>query len=75
MRGSHLSQVIKSQNKIIYTVVNVLNIYICVYSLKIINITKIDNMRHAIKTCKHNIIATDAPSIRLTACWVLQSVD
>ena len=28
MRGTHLSQVIKSQNKIIYTVVNVLNIYI-----------------------------------------------
>jgi hypothetical protein len=28
MHGTHLSQVIKSQNKIIYTVVNVLNIYI-----------------------------------------------
>ena len=28
MRGTHLSQVIKSQNTIIYTVVNVLNIYI-----------------------------------------------
>jgi len=27
-RCTHLSQVIKSQNKIIYTVVNVLNIYI-----------------------------------------------
>ena len=28
MRGTHLSQVIKSQNKIIYTIVNVLNNYI-----------------------------------------------
>jgi hypothetical protein len=55
---THLSQVIKSQNKIIYTVVN--------YSLKIINISKINNMQHAIKTCKHNIIVTDAPSIWLT---------
>jgi len=27
-RCTHLSQVIKSQNKIIYTVVNVLNIYV-----------------------------------------------
>ena len=36
------------------------------YSLKIINISKINNMRRAIKTCKHNIIVTDDPSIRLT---------
>jgi len=36
MRGTHLGWVIKSQNRIIYTVVNVLNIY----SLKIINISK-----------------------------------
>jgi hypothetical protein len=28
VRHTHISQVIKSQNKIIYTVVNVLNIYI-----------------------------------------------
>jgi hypothetical protein len=35
-RRTHLSQVTKSQNKIIYTVVNVL------YSLKIINISKIN---------------------------------
>jgi len=29
-------------------------------------------MQRAIKTCKHNIIVTDAPSIRLTfqcTCW------
>jgi len=30
------------------------------YPLKIINIFKINNMRRAIKTCKHNIIVTDA---------------
>jgi hypothetical protein len=36
------------------------------YSLKIINISKIKNMCRAIKTSKHNIIVTDAPSIRLT---------
>ena len=34
---THLSQVIKSQNKIIYAVVNILSI---LYSLKIINISK-----------------------------------
>jgi hypothetical protein len=28
MRGTHLSKMIKSQNKIIYTVFNVLNIFI-----------------------------------------------
>ena len=41
-----LNQVIKSQNKIIYTVVDVLNIY----SLKIIKIFKINQIRRAIKT-------------------------
>ena len=42
--------------------------YFCplsVYSLKIINISKINNMRLK-HVCKHNIIGTDAPSIRLT---------
>jgi hypothetical protein len=42
MHSTHLSKVIKSQNKIIYTVVN---------------------MQNANKTCKHNIIVVDAPSI------------
>ena len=55
MHSTHLSQVIKSQNKIIYMVVKHL------YSLKIINISKINNMRRPIKTLKHNIIVTDAP--------------
>ena len=31
--------------------------------MKIINISKVNNMYRAIKTCKHNIIVTDAPSI------------
>jgi len=62
-RCTHLIQVIKSQNKIIYSVVNVLNIYI---HWKLSTFPKLINMRCAIKTCKHNIIATYAPSIRLT---------
>ena len=37
---THLSKVIKSQNEIIYMVVNVLNIDL--YSLKIINISQIN---------------------------------
>ena len=31
--------------------------------MKIINISKINNMRRAIKTCKHNIIVTDYPVV------------
>jgi hypothetical protein len=57
-----LNQMIESQNKIIYTVVDVLNIY----SLKIIKISKINHMRRSIETCKPNIIVTAAPSIQLT---------
>jgi hypothetical protein len=37
---THLSQMIKSQNEIIYMVVNILNIDL--YSLKIINISQIN---------------------------------
>jgi hypothetical protein len=36
------------------------------YLLEIINISKINNMRWAIKSCKQNIIVTDALAIRLT---------
>jgi len=60
MRGKHLSQVVKSQNKIIYTV---LTRFKHLYSLKMINTFKADNMRRAIKTHKHNIFVTDGPSI------------
>ena len=31
--------------------------------MKIIKISKINNMRRAIKTCKHNIIVTDYPVV------------
>ena len=57
-----LNQVIKSQNIIIYTVVDVLNLY----SLKIFKISKINHMPRAIKTWKHNITVTAALSIQLT---------
>ena len=43
--------------------------------MKIINISKINNMRCTIKTCKHNSIVTDAPSIRLTFPVVKVHVD
>jgi hypothetical protein len=51
MRGTHLSQVIKSQNTIIYTVVNVLNIYI--YTV----FGRIDEASITIILCLHVLIA------------------
>jgi hypothetical protein len=67
---SEFSQVIKSQNKIIYTVVSFKR-FKHLYSLKIIKMSKINNMRRAIKICKHNIIVTDAPLIRLNFPYVV----
>ena len=55
---THLSQVIKSQNKIIYTVVNILNI---LYSMKIINISKIN--KYYCYGCSIN--KTDFPVIKV----------
>ena len=57
-----IKPVIKSQNKIIYTVVDVLNLY----SLKIVKISKINHMRRSIETCKPKIIVTtDFPVINV----------
>ena len=63
VRCTYLSQVIKSQNKIKYTVVNVLN---SIFTEKNQHIKKLINMRCVIKTCKHNIIDTAVASIRLS---------
>jgi hypothetical protein len=61
-RCTHLNQVIKSHNIIINMVDIVFSIYI---HWKWSIYPKLINMRCAIKTCKHTIIATDDPSIRL----------
>jgi hypothetical protein len=60
--GGDFNQVIKSQNTIIYTVVDVLNLY----SLKIIKIFKTNHIRRSIEACKPNIIVTAVPSMQLT---------
>ena len=63
-RSTHLSQVIKSHNKIINIVVNVLKTSMFTENNQHIQI--LINMRCVIKMCKHNIIGTAVPSITLS---------
>ena len=51
-------------NKIIKSnYLQVVNVLTSIFTDNNQHISKINNMRSAIKTCKHNIIVTDAPSI------------